>query len=124
MSLVTVCLIYRNPISALVGARITSSAVLFQLGIGNEVTKPRIRRAEEVGMAKGGIPVVIPLRGWDLFWKFRECCKSFRGAMQYSNGFVVCGDSVDLSLVCRRYYGGVRRNVGMQGDTGQGVVIR
>jgi len=46
MSLVTVGLVYRNPLSTLIGARITPSTVVFQLEIGNEVTKPRIRRAE------------------------------------------------------------------------------
>jgi len=45
--------------------------------------------------------------------------------MEYSNAFVVCGeDSMDLSLLCLRHYGSVRGNVGMQGDTGRGVVIR
>jgi len=44
--------------------------------------------------------------------------------MEYSNALVVCReDSTDLSLLCFRYYGGVRRNVGMQGNTGLGVVI-
>jgi len=45
--------------------------------------------------------------------------------MEYSNALVVCGeDSVDLSLLCHLYYGGVRRNVGMQDDTGRGTAIR
>jgi len=45
--------------------------------------------------------------------------------MEHSNAFVVCGeDSVGLSLLCRRHYGSVQGNVGMQGDTGRGVVTR
>jgi len=121
---VTVGLVYRNPLSTLIGARTTPSTVVFQLEIGNQVMKPRIRRAEnKLDATKGVSRSPLPVRGCGLFWKFREC-RSFRGAMEYSNDLVVFGeDSTDLSPLCRLYYGGVRRNVFMQGDTGRGVVI-
>jgi len=61
MSLAAVSLLYRDPISTLIEATITSNTAASQLEIGNKVTKPLIRRAKKkVDVTKGGIPIVTP----------------------------------------------------------------